>query len=391
MLTRQTIDAVIAAVLESQQELEAGDAATIANYAASEVAFARVVTGRLLAMTPEEVTREVANPCYHRAAVAMTLLDAYDANSYRWKPKFSLAVVEAAVTISAALPVAIAALTCRALKEKGNALRLLGHFDEANAVLALAMQSAEATQVPDLHRAIVEHAMAAVACESRRPYDALKLLAAARSKFEGCGEAQRAKATRSLEASVLYSLSRFAEALDLYNASLADAIAANDEESTACEIGNIAHCCARMGETVAARGYFGVAAEMYESIGLIVPRAKMLRSLGRLAVRERGVDAESEMRAAWETFDDLGMVGESALTRLALVEELLDFDPASDVSGICRDVFELSLSAGMDTVAATALGLLVDLARQGLATPEFVREVSGCVDSKLTHDASPAN
>jgi len=322
----------------------------------------------------------------------MALLDAYDVNSYRWKPQFSLAVVEAAATVSAGVANPIPALTCRALKEKGNALRLLGHFDEANAVLDLAMQAAKATEATELQTAIVEHAMAAVACESRRPYDALRLLAAARSKFENCGEAQRAKATRTLEASVLYSLARFDEALDLYNASLADAIAANDEEATACEIGNMAHCCARMGEAIAARGYFGVAAEMYESLGLIVPRARMLRSLGRLAIRERGVDAESEMRAAWETFDDLGMVGEAVLTRLALVEELLDHDPSVDVAGICRDVFERALAVGMDTVAATALGLLVDLARQGLATPEFVREVSGCVDSQLTHDATtPAN
>src|SRR5712691_3320081 len=138
MPSRRTVDAAVTATLEWIEEALQGDALIVADRAAREDAFARLAVEGLLKLTLAELRQRSRWPGYEGVFVAQRLLDAYDAMWDSWMPLHSLAVTDAAVAVAKRSDRATPALLFRAWKERANALRVLGRYDDAVRSLEMA-------------------------------------------------------------------------------------------------------------------------------------------------------------------------------------------------------------------------------------------------------------
>jgi tetratricopeptide (TPR) repeat protein len=349
----------------------------------AENIISRFAVEEILDNDDAEIEAFVSGRAIRSPYVALALLEEYDANWSRWNTSRQLAVTAAALSIAKRSGVP-AILVCRAEKERANAMRLAGRLTESMAHLSRAEIAAR--QCADVVGAIgvVEHGKALTLLELSRPHDALRALALAREAYAATRDFVRLERCRVVEASVWYKLGEYVTASVIYERALAAAVDSGDEESAAMSYGNIGHCYVMRGEHRAARGYFAIAADLYESLGMIVPQVRMLRSLGRMDIRESG-DIAMMLHAASEA-EQHGLIGEWVLTELACVEELLSRDGEADIATQARAVYRRAEALGMRLEAITALSVLTERAKTRSATPAFVREVSEAVDPSFVQE-----
>lgn len=310
------------------------------------------------------------------AEAARLLLDEVDAHENLWKPATTLAVARAAERI---LRGALPQLAFRAIKEQATALRLMGELDRALRESERAEEQAALTAAIEFNVAVARYCRAFVLCEIGRTIEAASLLADARAVFVRYQDHARIETAVSFEATILYREKRYGEAIALYRGSLMCATERGDVARAAMELGNIGHCYTRMNNLREAREYLTAAAGMHGNIGMPIQRAKILRSLARVTIRETGKQSRFDEAAA--AFDSLGMIGEWSLTMLALAEEMKTCDSEADVSRICRQVYVRASKAGMVVTAAETLEMLSDARRGRDATPEIIRNVAATIDS----------
>ena len=311
--------------------------------------------------------------------VARTLLDELDAHENTWKPNTVLAVARAAERALSLSERDIPQLLFRAIKEQASALKLLGRFDEALRETERAEAEAARTEATEFNVAIVRYCRAFILCEVGRTLEATSLLTESRITFAKYGDAVRMEKAVTFEATILYREKRYDEAMALYRGALMAATERGDEQRAALELGHIGHCYTRKGDLKSAREYLSAASGVYRKVGMLVPAARLLRSLARITFRESGRTSLFDDAAA--TFNALGMIGEWALTLLAHAEEVKERDAGADVSDICRKVYVRASRAAMVVTAAEALEMLVDSARASETTPDLVRMVAASIDA----------
>lgn len=342
---------------------------------------AATIAGSIVSGSDEEISARAAKvdtsgEC--APEVARLLLDELDAHENTWKPATALAVARAAERLVdgvADLP----HLTFRAIKEQANALRLLGDLDEALRQIDRAEVEACCAASAEFHVAVAAYARAAILCEIGRTLEAATLLSRARAVFSRHGDYVRLERAITFEATILYRERRYDEAMALYRGALMSATERGDVERAAMELGNIGHCYTRKGNLRSAREYLASAADMYNSLGMPIQRARILRSMARVAIRETGRRSHFDEAAA--AFDSLGMIGEWSLTQLALAEELKLRDEHADVSMICQQVYTRASKAGMVVTAAEVLQMLANAGQSRDATPDMVRQVASTIDA----------
>ncbi|HSY51169.1 MAG TPA: hypothetical protein VLC46_20350 [Thermoanaerobaculia bacterium] len=386
-MTNSPIDAALSTLLACGLEGIINKEAA-ASLAVADDQLAESTASEILSLDTRAIDAFEVGPELKRPAVAWKLLDSLDAERYHWNPERLLAVAKLAYVIASSRP-SSAMLEFIALKEQATALKLLFRFDDAHRTLDRAAIVARRTSSSVVNLAIVDYARAGVCCDAQQRQDALILLHRAQAVFRSTGEDRRLEQSKSLEATILFGLGRYEDACVIYEAALSSAVARNDNQRMAMEVGNIGHCCMMLRETEAARGYLSMAAEMYAAEGMGIGQATALRALGRLTIREAGADEEEEILQASTIFERLGLIGQWCLTRLALAEELLEFAPDADVDVICQEALNRAVDARIGVITASALALLSHAAKQRDVTPDFVREVSCCIDpSAITASAN---
>ncbi len=312
-----------------------------------EDAKARAETRTIVQLIEREA--HVVADSYQNSGTVYHVLRAIDDNYRRWKPEQMLAAANVCVAISACN--ARPEIRCRAWKEKANALREMGQLHAALRALVLADDAASDTYEPAYHRAIVTYARGAVFHDMGRYEACLATFKEARAVFTVYHDRDRERSVDYFAVSILYCLGLYEEALDAYRKLLAQAIACHDDAQTWLQHGNVAHCYARLGDVTSARIHYAIAAAGYEQLGYEKDHAKMLRSLGRLEVRNRGFAGLAAMSVAREAFAALKMQGESVQTEIATIEELLAYDPNADVSSMCVEVVARAMAVGMKPAA----------------------------------------
>jgi len=117
---------------------------------------------------------------------------------------------------------------------------------------------------------------------------------------------------------------------------------------------NIAQCYRVLGDFRAARAHFGKAA----SGGSPALRARAMRCVARMSIRMHGPRSIVEMNRAKESFVLLGMAGEICRCTLAIMEELIRFDPTINLSTFRDQLREEIAFLGLMPAAAEAVTLL---------------------------------
>jgi len=340
-------------------------------------------------LASENPAATAAERQYQRLPVAHCLLRAIDHHHHEWRSTYCVSVANAAVAITSALPNQIA--RCRALKEQANALSDIGDYDGAMRALELADSAADRCPHPAYHRAIVTFARAAVKTYIGRLTEASAMLDAARAVFDECGDVERVLRVDVFRACVMYNAGDFDGALSRFRDALTQAQAVGDEEEEAIQHGNVAHCFQKLHDFPRARLHFSIAAAGYAACGLQQPRARMLRALACLEIQSHGDAGRAAMALARDAFDRLGMAGESVLTDIAEIEELIREDSSRDLSSFCRRTVSRAMLLGMKPEAIRALTAMEEAAAKRALTPDHAATAAQHIDRSFTIDISASS
>jgi tetratricopeptide (TPR) repeat protein len=305
-----------------------------------------------------------------------------------WIPTDTLLVATLATRMSERI--ANARLQARSWRELAIAQRQIGRYAEAARALDIAHEFATLGGRSSYEVGLVQFARAALAVSTDRPHEALKLLDQSAAIFAASGDAVKGAAANEYRLLVEFNLGQFEDARQGWTALLEAARAQGDEKRIAIHSGNVAVCCTRLGKYEEARAHFSLASASYDRLGLRVPRARMMRSLARIEIRQNGAAAGIDaMEAARAEFERLRMAGEVIRTELALMEELLEIDEREEAISRCRKIADMALALGLDVVCAMALAALRAATQ---LTPAWVRELHDRVDASLVFaDEAKAN
>lgn len=296
----------------------------------------------------------------------------------RWEPTQTLQAAMLATDM--AEEVGNVRLCARSWRELGNAHRECGSFEDASKALDAAQLYAETYGLDSYEIGLVLFARAALAESIDRPYESLHLLDQCTQIFEKHGDTVRVERAGEHRLLVQFKLGNFEAARVGCLRLLESARKAGNEKAAAIHAGNVAACCTRLGEHELARRYFAEASDGYDRLGLRVPRARMIRLLGRMAIRTEGRAGIAVMEEARSEFQKLGMVGEVIRTYLSLIEELVAAADRELVAGYCEAAIRLAQNAGFRGAVATAMA---ELQQAPALTPDFVRQLHDMVDEGL--------
>jgi tetratricopeptide (TPR) repeat protein len=360
MPTAKTIDDSVSVTLEWLDEALRRNPSDVADEATAEERFADLAASQLLRLIPAELRRRSTWSGYGGTAVARKLLDAFyaDESWNRWEPIAALSVTDAAWAIAKTSGRRTPALLFRTLVSRAVVLAMLDRFDEALASLDQAEEYAADTKLRGLHLAVAAHHRAIVSYHADCWTETVDLIQQAREGYEACGDATRLRYLRTLEALAWKLAGKADRSRQIAQVSLEEAIRSGDEMVMTMETGNMGAYCVDTRDSPAARWYLGRALAMTKARGWKIRTAQLLSQLGRLEIRERGIDGIAIAEKACVDLDRLGMDGDWAEARLEIAEELLNIDPGIDVRHFCRQAYARALSRGRLALAERALKLL---------------------------------
>jgi hypothetical protein len=153
------------------------------------------------------------------------------------------------------------------------------------------------------------------------------------------------------------ALQSFDESCRLARIGLNEAIQLGDRTFAAMEMGNLGSFCLEAGDITAARRHLTAALTLYRTLGWKTSAALTLSVLGRLELRDRGLEGMNLIEQACTELDRLGASGEWAETRLEIAEELMSIG-AGRIGRYCEEAFTRAISIGRIALAERALRLL---------------------------------
>lgn len=307
------------------------------------------------------------------------------------QPQFGLMIADAALSIAEKLPASMKAKSAwcvgTAWKERGNALRYIGRFKEAEDALdeaEKAFLSDDHTEPFDL--AIVSYVRASVYCQMERFNDAIATARSAASTFHEYGDTRR-----YLSALVAEGLGYYCGDRDIESALLMEQVAslarsAGEIEILARALLNAANSYTRLREYDKATEYYGGALRLLHDLDLPTECARVSWAMAALKVEQGAYEAGlAGLDASRIQLIQLGMANDSALATLDLVAGLLAVGKSDRVPDLCRAISVTFSSEGMMRSAKKALAYLSEAVTSGQATPEAVRHVRAFLERLPTH------
>lgn len=334
-----------------------------------------------------------SSPELHTAGIVRRL-SAVSAELREKQPMHALALADAAVAINEQLPrhrypdVLLAEIRGNAWIERANALRYLGRYPEALDALDIAEGAYEQTPVSIFSIARVHYVRSVVYFKMERNEEAMQFARQSARVFRQFGESARFTHAKIVQGGVLFHLTRYREALDLFLSLIPVARELGDAETLARLYGNVANCYLALDDRSAASGYFAQAMSLYEALGMDTETIRTRWSLGRLLVHAGNVhDGVQRLRQAKEDFERLGATTDAALVTLDMVEALLATRDLRGAAELCTGLVESFTNVGMTGNALTALGFLSETIATGSATPTLVQQVRAYLEQ--SPDAAP--
>lgn len=319
-----------------------------------------------------------SRPEYYTAGVVRKLAAAADIAQYS-VPRRALILAETASVIVGMLstdtytPTELAALRGVAWKQRANANRQLGQFQDALNALACAERAYRELPRPELDLASITFIRATIYHEQQR-YDLAEQYAEESTvAFAQLGQTEFHLRSRHLQGCIAFEQREVGKAQEIFDTIFAHGEATGDLTWIARESQVLGHCYLERREIMRASQFFYQGMLAFGELGMLLPKIRCRWGLA-LAVQRDGRyrAAIPQLRDVREEFVRLGAVTDAALVTLDLMETFLLLGKPRDVRRTAGNVVRLFREAGMVTGALTAADYLKQAAAVQTVTPSLI-------------------
>jgi tetratricopeptide (TPR) repeat protein len=269
----------------------------------------------------------------------------------------------------------LARLRGGAWRERAYALFYTGRFSEAEKAVDTAQRHFDACVVDEYEQARVGIVGSLVERGMERLPEAIKKTAKGIETFIAFGDSGRIVSSKSVAASLQFSLGNYRDALRIWKDAERDC---NDDHVRARILPNIAVCYAKTRDFKRTVDFTKLASHLYSELDMPVEAIRLRwNSAAMLAEAGRPDDALSELESVRRAFVDMSMLSEAALAALDAADIYLAREEFVSVERMCRDAMGLIEASGLEysTRALTAIALLSDAAEQRKATSKLSTQV----------------
>jgi tetratricopeptide (TPR) repeat protein len=317
------------------------------------------------------------HPSAPTEALVRLIVDAAVAELER-QPAYSLSLLDAADSVAGCVsdPNGQSEFRSEVWKNRANALRILGRYDEALSSTVTAERFADEIATGGFMLAQIIYTRGTVLFKMGRFAETIKTARDASGRFAGYGDVKRVIHARNLEAVALAEQGETAEGLRVYLLIAQQLQHLEDPQMTARVTENIAIAHRRLGNYDEARAYAVAALERYRELKADseIIRVEWTLGLIDLLVGEAQIGL-ARLRGAAVAFEALGMLADAGFVKLALTEELLRLEEWNEAGVMAGQAAEAFASAGAKLHLSTALSFLREAVQGRSATPELVRYV----------------
>lgn len=308
-----------------------------------------------------------AEPTYRTAGVARRLLSSAHDNCER-QPLNALTIADSAAAVASALDDkryprgVIGSLRASAAKERANALRALGRYDEALSALNEAERIFdESVSAAPLARASLTYIRAAISVEREEYAVALPLVRECARAFRKNGDIDRYMRARHLEGHIRYYQRDIREARRIYEEVLAFGLHENNLLWVARSSRTLGHCSLDLGDVSSARRHMEAAAAAFAQLGLTVEVTRTDWGLGLvLAGEQRSEEAVNVLELVRGRLTGAGLLTDAALVTLDMMDSLHALGRNHEIASEAAAIIKVFTNAGMLTSAMTAFAYLRD-------------------------------
>jgi tetratricopeptide (TPR) repeat protein len=269
-------------------------------------------------------------------------------------------------------------LECRGevWKNRANALRMLGRYEEALDATVTAERFADQVRTGAFIRAQIVYTRGTVLFKMGRFAETIKAAREASNRFAEYGDIKRVIHARNLEAIALTEQGDTAEGLRVYLLIAQQLQQLDDPQMDAYVSVNIAVSHLRLGNYADARHFTLAAQERYRKLGAESEVIRAEWALGvvdlRVGQTKTGLD---RLRSAARAFEMLKMPADAGFVKLDLTEELLRLDEWEEAGVMAGDAAEAFVRAGSKLHLSIALSVLREAVQRRFATLELVKYV----------------
>lgn len=260
-------------------------------------------------------------------------------------------------------------------KNRSNALRMLGRYDDALAAANAARAAAEACRIGAFAYAQATYTRGIVLFKMGRFAEAYADAREAAFRFSEFGDVRRVAHARSLEAVALTEQGAIAEALQVHETILPHLERLGDADAAARVTANIAVAHLRLRNLDAARTFALRARERYIALGVKAEVIRMEWTLGSIALHSGAEEGLSQLAVAAEAFELMGMPADAGFVKLDIVEELLRREEWTPAETLAREAADTFARSGARLHLITALSYLREAVMRRDATPALVQYV----------------
>lgn len=258
-------------------------------------------------------------------------------------------------------------------KNRSNALRMLGRYDDALDAANTARAAAEACSVGAFAYAQATYTRGIVLFKMGRYTEAHADAREAAFRLSEFGDVRRIIHARSLEAVALTEQGAIAEALQVQETILPHLERLGDSDAAARVTANIAVGHLRLRNFDAASDFARKARERYVALGNDAEVIRMDWALGAIDLQRGEGDGISNLAAAAAAFERLGMPADAGFVKLDIVEELLRRKEWAEAEALAREVANTFARSSARLHLTTALAHLREAVTRRDATPELVQ------------------
>jgi len=268
-------------------------------------------------------------------------------------------------TLPATAPELAASLQAQALKGRANALRMLGQYDDALTLLAMAAKLFGAARYCAQEAGQVEYTRAAVLFKTELWDDALMATRAARKRFAQSKDARRMAHAELLEANILFEQGDWNSARTTWLRLRKPLAALKDKDGLARVWLNLGVCEIRRNQPEDARRWLNEASAAFRALGNEAELARTRWNMATyLATFKSPARALRALRHAERSFHALGMWVDAGCVGLDITDVMIELRTPDDVlTAHAGNVASTFIRAGLGVSAAHALDQLRQIAR----------------------------
>jgi tetratricopeptide (TPR) repeat protein len=345
----------------------------IAEQAFRDEAYARAAFVDLIKLPANEFRAAVKRDRRAQSEfMAKRILDYLDEHHRSVPPEHALELAEAArLAARRGEP----HVRCRAEKTLGIALNDLGSQRSAGMAASRARALTAKCLAPGPHRAMVVFMRALISDAAGRLAQAKRLVERAALEFDKNGAHDRAFRVRQFEA---YRRVQYGDYLSGLVAAKEAAYRARQAECVPEEAHayyNIGIFYRGLSDFPAAQRFFRKSANLYRRLGSTILEAKSLRCVARMSIRMKGESVILEMDPSKDLFVSLNAAGEACRSTVAIIQELIGRDSATDIRPYCKLLEEEGRTFGVLLPVRCIIDRLYAAAVDRTITDEFLQEV----------------